>query len=211
MRIKLMPLVVALSLLCALFAVLDPSPAAGQKRSQSRGKSQKRKKPKPRPSARQQLETAVFTSALEPELGMKLPGKPSRSGRGFAEIGTPDPNNPGIWISTGRIFIGYDFEWAGIKGIIGADENWAVNYISTSDRAFVTPEGIKVGDSAGKVLEISGAAVTKANDYVFYIRLPSGWRAKFRLPVEYDANGKLKAVTNGQLSPDMKVIGFDKK
>ena len=210
MRIKLMPLVVALSLLCALFAILDPSPAAGQRRSQSRGKNQKQKKPTPRPTPRQEYETVGFTSAQEPELGMKLPGKPPRYGRIIMETGTPAPNDPGMWISKGDIFIVYDIKWAGIKGIIG-EKDWVINYISTSDPAFVTPEGIKVGDSAEKVLKISKAEVVKANDYVFYIRLPSGWRAEFRLPVEYDANGKLKAVTNGQLSPDTKVIGFDKK
>ncbi len=214
MRIKLMPLVVALSLLCALFAVLEPSPTAGQKRSQSRGKSQKRKNPKPSPPAESEYKVIKISSKIELELGMKLPGTQPKTCYSPYITTTgpfiPGPNKSDLWEMKGKTFCRYEAEWAGIKGDIGADDNWAINYITTSDPAFVTSEGLKVSDSAEKVLKVSKGEVVKESDYEFSVRLPSGWFANF-WQIEYDAKGKLVVVTNGQLRPDTKVASFFKK
>lgn len=212
MRMKLVPLAVILSLLCAMIAMPSLSLAAGQKSPRSRSKSRVRKTPKARPIPQREYETVKITSERELELGMKLPGTPPKMFTPITQsMGTPSPDRPGIWYGGGPIIAGLEAEWAGVKGMIGADtKTWVITYISTSDLAFVTPEGLRVGDSAEKVLKVSGGEVIKENDYVFYVRLPSGWHAKFE-QVEYDANGKLIVVTNGRLKPDTKVVRFYKK
>ena len=208
MRTKLLPLAVNLLLLFALVAILPPSLAMGQKSS----KNQKRKKIKPPSPAASRYQALKISSKIELELGMKLPGTRPKMSFRVSTTGPniPNPNKSEGWRMGGNFIFLYDAEWNGIEGLFGADDNWAINYITTSDLAFVTSEGLKVGDTAEKVLNISNGEVVKESDYEFSVRLPSGWYANF-VQVEYDANGKLVAVTNGKLKPETKVTSFFKK
>lgn len=159
-----------------------------------------------------QPRTVGFVFKREPELGMALPGNPPASSYLLSiDPGMPDPYQPGGWTSTSRPTPGFEAEWFGIKGIIGADmDEWLITYVATSDVNFKTSEGLKVGDSAARVLEISKGQVIKENDYVFSVKLPSGWSAQFK-QADYNTQGKLIPNIGGKLRPETKVVKFYKK
>lgn len=164
------------------------------------------------PSVKPQTQTIGFVFKREPELGQALPGNPPHA---FSPIVTdaamPDPNKPGGWLGSGQPMSGFHAEWLGIKGVIGADlGEWVISYVGTSDPVFRTPEGLKVGDSAARVLELSRGKVVKENDYVFDVKLSSGWYARL-LQADYDSQGKLIPNTGGELRPGTKVTKFYKK
>jgi hypothetical protein len=153
-----------------------------------------------------------FTFRREPELGMVLPGKPPQFYTGIITTAPiPDPDKQGQWLGTGMPTPGFDAQWAGIRGVIGTDlDNWVITYIATSDPAFRTSEGLKVGDSASEVLKVSGGEVIKENDYVFSVKLQSGWYARF-LQADYNASGKLIQNANSKLRPETTILRFYKK
>jgi hypothetical protein len=187
---------------------LQTGPAAQEQNNQ-----QEISKPNPtRLPVQNQSQTVSFKFKREPLLGMALPGEPPQLYTPMMTgAGMPDPDKQGQWLGAGPLTPGFRADWNGVELTIGADmEEWVITYVATSDPAFRTSEGLSIGDTAARVLAISKGTVTKENDYVFYVKLPSGWNAQFG-QADYDAQGKLIPNKRGELRPETKVARFYKK
>ena len=79
----------------------------------------------------------------------------------------------------------------GIKYVISVDKNKEINYISTMDKNFMSPEGIRVGNSLQQVLNVADSKnINKEFGWAFFVKLPSGWSVAFT---------QGKTVTEGKL------------
>lgn len=63
--------------------------------------------------------------------------------------------------------------------IVGVDEDERINFISTSDQRFITPEGISVGMKLEEVLKTHSGELLADPGWAYFIVLPSGWNAAF--------------------------------
>ena len=70
--------------------------------------------------------------------------------------------------------------YAGIEYTVGVDKEGTIHYVGTSDDAFATPEGLRVGSSLAQV--VAAGAWTPHHPergWGYHTRLPSGWSAYF--------------------------------
>jgi hypothetical protein len=67
----------------------------------------------------------------------------------------------------------------GVHYTVATDSAKVIEYVSTSDPAFRTPEGLAAGDTLEKVLAAAKSEVVREPGWAFYVRLPSGWSAAF--------------------------------
>jgi hypothetical protein len=75
----------------------------------------------------------------------------------------------------------------GIKYTIGVDEKHRVKFVSTNDRAFVSPEGFHIGDSSATVVKsYTSEAISVELGWGKYIQLQSGWSAMIGSPFDMD-------------------------
>src|SRR5436305_10221936 len=64
----------------------------------------------------------------------------------------------------------------GIAYTIGVDREERVRFLSTSDAAFASPEGLHIGDSAAAAEKAApGQSIRSELGWGHFIRLPSGW------------------------------------
>jgi hypothetical protein len=84
-----------------------------------------------------------------------------------------------LMISSATIAKAYEIRRNDIVFRIAVDEANRVTYISTSDPAFSTDEGISMASSLRDVKQITDSALKKEPGWAYHIRLPSGWRAAF--------------------------------
>ncbi len=88
-----------------------------------------------------------------------------------------------------------------IEFSVTIDKDGLINQLGTMSPQFSTAEGIRVGDSLKKVLEVSKGKLIRESKCVYYVILGSGWVARFELVVMPD----------GTLSPDARVYALMKE
>jgi len=125
----------------------------------------------------------------EPRLGSRLAG-----GVRSSSILLP--------ISPSRMYPSYEVSYDDIEYTICVNGNRIINYISTETPDFRTPEGIAVGNTLEKVLEVSQAKLVKEKGWAFVVPLKSGWKAAF-------IQGA--SMTEGELAPNAPVIWLFKR
>jgi len=104
--------------------------------------------------------------ANEPKLGVPLP-------KGIG------PSSYKLLTSPSQMSPAYTVDFMGTKYIICSDQKQRIRYISTSDPAFRTPEGLAIGNPLGKVLQISHVSAHKLPGWGYVVPLKSGWNAGF--------------------------------
>jgi hypothetical protein len=105
-------------------------------------------------------------------------------------------------ISPSRVTSAYAVFDNGITFIVSVDNDGNLNYISTRDSQFKTPEGLKVGTTLEKTKNYQVGKLNKESGWCFWILLSSGWKAAF-IQGSSAAEGKLK--------PDSKIKWFFKR
>lgn len=101
-------------------------------------------------------------------LGMKIAAVPSAK-----------PCGTLLMVSPGSMLQEYEFVRGEIRFRAGVDQAGIVVYLATSDPAFQTPEGIRVGTLLEKVLPLATGAMKKESGWAYYVTLPSGWNTAF--------------------------------
>jgi hypothetical protein len=61
--------------------------------------------------------------------------------------------------------------------IIGVDDDQRIAWIQTSDSAFLTPDGLKVGDPLDCVMAATNERIRPELGWAWHVPLPSGWHA----------------------------------
>jgi hypothetical protein len=70
--------------------------------------------------------------------------------------------------------------YAGIEYIVGVDKKGTIHYLQTSDDAFATPEGLRIGSSVAQVVAAAGAWKPGPElGWGYHTELPSGWSVYF--------------------------------
>lgn len=85
---------------------------------------------------------------------------------------------------------------------LGINDNDQVDYISTRDSRFQTPEKLSVGDLINITPDFSLDKVCKEDGWAYYIKLPSGWNAAFTIG---------SSMTEGDPSGSEKIMWFFKR
>jgi hypothetical protein len=135
------------------------------------------------PQARKTQEASKrFKLRSQPELGMKLPFN-----RRLTTL---------LMTGSARLEPAYDVEHHGLEFTVCPYRDMLIHYVSTNDPRFITSEGIAVGESLKRVLEISKGELITESGWAFYVSLKSGWSAAF-------VQGE--SMTEGELLPDAKV------
>src|SRR3954452_24514637 len=100
----------------------------------------------------------------------------------------------------------------GISYTIGVDGEERVRFLSTSDAAFASPEGLHIGDAAAVAEKVApGQSIRSELGWGHFIRLPSGWCA-FIDSSWIDTNGYKQPNLNiGKLGADAHVAMFFKR
>ncbi len=62
---------------------------------------------------------------------------------------------------------------------VGTIDGKTIAFVSTRDRHFSTPDGIRIGDTHWNVLRAGGSPVIEEPSWGYYSRLPSGWNAQY--------------------------------
>lgn len=97
----------------------------------------------------------------------------------------------------------YEVRYGGIHYTVGTErDSDVVKWVSTSDPAFRTAEGLAAGDTLAKVLAIAGKEVSREPGWGFHVELPSDWSAAF-------VQGP--SMTDGELQPSAKICFFFKR
>jgi len=101
---------------------------------------------------------------------------------------------------------------SGILYTIGVDGEERVRFVSTSDAAFASPEGLRVGDAAAVAEKAApGEKIRSELGWGHFIALPSGWYA-FIDSSWIDTTGHLEPNLNiGKLRADAHVVMFFKR
>lgn len=74
-------------------------------------------------------------------------------------------------VSPSQFWPSYDADVDGVRYTIGVDDDRRVRFVSTSDRAFVAPESLKVGDPA------PAGTIHREPGWGDFVSLASGWNA----------------------------------
>ncbi len=77
-------------------------------------------------------------------------------------------------------------------------ENNTILYISVNDKNFVSPEGLRIGNSLADALKIAQAKMSHEAGWAYYVHLKSGWNAGL---AENNPN-------TGHLAPNAKIVWF---
>ena len=127
----------------------------------------------------------------EPRLGEKISGYPKWG-------------NFLLMTASGGLQPAYDVRYDGVHYTVATDQDRKViEYVSTGDPAFRTPEGLAAGDTLERVLAAAaGAVVSRERGWAFHVRLPSGWSAAFT---------QGRSMTEGELPPSARVCFFFKR
>jgi len=88
---------------------------------------------------------------------------------------------------------------AGIDYVVGVEGQGVVRFIETSDRKFVTPEGLRIGSTVAAVRAAGGQDVRNERGWGYNSQLPSGWYARFQ------------ATATNELPSDATVTSFYKR
>jgi len=67
----------------------------------------------------------------------------------------------------------------GVAFGLGVGGDGLISYVSTNDPSFITPEGARVGMTLQEMPPSVERRVQRSAGWIFYIRLPSGWRVAF--------------------------------
>jgi len=89
------------------------------------------------------------------------------------------PSRTGIMTASAQLYPSYQIERSGVPFTVGVDDQKRIHYIGTTDRRFVTPEGISVGSTLADVRRAGGAAIFPEPGWAAHSALPSGWHAAF--------------------------------
>ncbi len=124
-------------------------------------------------------EPAMLEISLEklPNVGDTLQGTK------FDEIDKSD-----LYLMTGpaQFDLSFAAEVDGILYSVAFDKKHIVTFVATTDSAFASPEGIKVGTPMTETFKISGIdSIDKLAGFAYYVPLKSGWNAGFEV-VDYD-------------------------
>ncbi len=118
---------------------------------------------------------------------------------------SPDPRRhlDLLMTASGGLQPSYDVSHGGIHYTVATDnDETVIEYVSTRDPAFRTPEGLAAGDTLGRVLAVSKSEVRRERGWAFHVALPSGWSAAF-------VQGE--SMTDGELPPTARVCFFFKR
>jgi hypothetical protein len=89
------------------------------------------------------------------------------------------PSRTGIMSASAQLYHSYAVERSGVPFTVGVDDEKRIHYVGTTDRRFVTPEGISVGSTLADVRRAGGAAIFPEPGWAAHSTLPSGWHAAF--------------------------------
>ena len=88
--------------------------------------------------------------------------------------------NQGLLISAASIRDeSYTLNEKGIEYIICLNAGKKIEYICTEDKKFVSPEGLKIGDTLKRALTATPDNLIIERGWAYYVKLPSGWNASF--------------------------------
>ena len=104
-------------------------------------------------------------------------------GTKFDEI---DKSDLRLMTGPSQFDLSFDAEVDGIRYSIAFNKKHIVTFVATTDTAFASPEGIKVGTPMTETFKISGIdSVDRLAGFAYYVPLKSGWNAGFEV-VDYD-------------------------
>ena len=86
-----------------------------------------------------------------------------------------------ILISSGQLKMANNIKINGINYTIVKDKENKINYIETKDKNFNTEENIKIGMLLKEVKKTVTADLKYERGWAYYLPLPSGWNAGFKL------------------------------
>jgi len=108
---------------------------------------------------------ATYVFDKEPQLGTVFP------------IDAPPTE---YWmIASAQLSPAYSARFHDIDYVITVDGQRHINYIQTTDRHFVTREGLRVGNVEAEVIEAGGSRPVSEPGWARYARLQSGWCAMY--------------------------------
>ena len=84
----------------------------------------------------------------------------------------------------------------GIIFSIAFDTERFVRYICTTDRNFITPEGIRIGSTVAEVKRMIDTEIIPEQGWGYHVQLKSGWRVAF---------GQGDSMTEGELKNETRV------
>jgi hypothetical protein len=99
-------------------------------------------------------------------------------------LGAPVPLNAeeseeSIMVSPAQIQKKWLWKFDGELYSLGIDKNKRVQYLATSSKNVITPEGVCVGQSFSEVQKVKGIEIAKWPGWGYVAELPSGWKAAF--------------------------------
>ena len=104
-------------------------------------------------------------------LGQKLP----------KEILQKQEESPPILVMTSASSFNYSYNITvdNIDFFMAVDKDNKIIYIGTTDKNFITSEGINIGSTLQDVMNVSEKSMIKETGWAYYVPLPSGWNAAF--------------------------------
>ena len=82
-------------------------------------------------------------------------------------------------ISPAQFVKGCSISKSGVKYFVGSIDGKTIDFVSTQDSNFRTPEGVRLGSSIREVILAGGTQIYEEPSWAYLSRLPSGWSAKF--------------------------------
>jgi len=125
-----------------------------------------------------------------------VPPKPPLPGTSVAGTGAV-ATHALVMAQSAQLWPEFSLTSAGVPFTLGVDDGGVIRYVSTTDRRFVTPEGVHAGLDYRSVMAAAGGhAAIKESGWAHYVELPSGWAAAF-------VTGP--GMTDGELTPESPV------
>lgn len=124
-------------------------------------------------------------------------------------LGKVPPTSVYTMAASAQTWASYKVIDGGISYTIGVDREERVRFVSTSDAAFASPEGLHIGDAAAVAEKAApGQSIRSELGWGHFIRLPSGWYA-FIDSSWIDTNGYKQPNLNiGKLGADARITTF---
>ena len=69
----------------------------------------------------------------------------------------------------------WDYEYKGNQFLLGSNPQGRIKYILSKDSSFVTPEGIRIGETQVNLKTIGDPIIEERLQGHYKVRLPSGW------------------------------------
>ena len=112
-----------------------------------------------------------------------------------------DDQVAGLMISSANIAPVFKIEVQSYEFEVATGYGERIDWVSTTDRRFRTPEGIGVGSSMKEVSRRVDAEVLGIPGWACFVELPSGWKAAFGFTLEEALEDGVWRPCKKQISP----------